>query len=60
MTAIWVDVETASGARLGDGPITTATGALKGWLKIYVQDDQATNPIVDGVFFVPFYAAPTA
>jgi len=35
-------------------------GALVGWLKIYVQDDQATNPITDGSYFVPFYAAPAA
>jgi hypothetical protein len=34
-------------------------GAIFGWLKIYVQDDQATNPITDGAYFVPFYAAPT-
>jgi len=34
-------------------------GAIVGWLKIYVQDDQGTNPITDGVYWVPFYATPT-
>jgi hypothetical protein len=34
-------------------------GAIVGWLKIYVQDDQATNPITDGAYYIPFYSAPT-
>lgn len=34
-------------------------GAIVGWLKIYVKDDQATNGITDGYYYVPFYAAPT-
>jgi len=34
-------------------------GAIKGYLKINVQDDQATNPIVDGDYYIPFYAVPT-
>ncbi len=34
-------------------------GAVVGWLKIYVQDDQATNGITDGYYYVPFYATPT-
>lgn len=34
-------------------------GAIVGWLKIYVQDDQGTNPITDGAYYVPFYSAPT-
>jgi len=29
--------------------------AIAGFLKIYVQDDDATDPIADGPFFVPFY-----
>lgn len=35
-------------------------GAIVGWAKIYVEDVQATGPITDGVYWVPFYAAPTA
>lgn len=35
-------------------------GALVGWFQIYVEDIQATNPITDGVYYVPFYAAPSA
>ena len=35
-------------------------GALVGWFQIYVEDVQATNPITDGAYYVPFYAAPTA
>ncbi len=38
----------------------TTPGAIVGWLKVNVQDDQATDPIVDGDYYVPFYAAPTA
>lgn len=34
-------------------------GSIVGWLKIYVQDDQATNPITDGAYYIPFYSAPT-
>ena len=35
-------------------------GALVGWFKIYVEDVQGTNPIADGDYYVPFYAAPSA
>lgn len=45
---------------LVDAANMTTPGALAGWLKIYVRDDQATNPITDGAYYVPFYAAPTA
>lgn len=34
-------------------------GSIVGWLKIYVQDDQGTNPITDGAYYIPFYSAPT-
>lgn len=34
-------------------------GTIVGWLKIYVQDDQGTNPITDGAYYIPFYSAPT-
>lgn len=37
-----------------------SAGALVGWFQIYVEDIQATNPITDGVYYVPFYAAPSA
>lgn len=35
-------------------------GALAGYLKIYVEDTQPTNPITDGAYYIPFYAQPTA
>ncbi len=34
-------------------------GAIKGWLKINIEDVQATNPITDGDYYIPFYAVPT-
>ena len=45
---------------LVDAVDLTTPGTLTGWLKIYVQDDQGTNPIADGVYYMPFYTAPTA
>jgi len=38
----------------------TTPGSIVGWLKINVQDDQGTNPITDGDYYLPFYSAPTA
>lgn len=38
----------------------TTPGALIGWFKVEIQDDQSTDPIPDGAYFVPFHAAPTA
>ena len=38
----------------------TTSGNLTGWIKIYIEDVQATNPIADGYYYVPFYTAPTA
>lgn len=35
-------------------------GAIVGWLKIYVQDDAGAGGIVDGLYWIPFYATPTA
>lgn len=34
-------------------------GSIKGWLRIYVEDVQATNPIDDANYWIPFYATPT-
>ncbi len=45
---------------LVDAADFTTPGVVKGWLKINVQDDQGTDPIVDGDYYIPFYAAPTA
>jgi hypothetical protein len=45
---------------LVDAANMTTPGAIAGWVKVYVQDDQGTNSITDGVYFVPFYTAPTA
>lgn len=38
----------------------TTLGTLTGWIKVYIEDVQATNPITDGFYYVPFYTAPTA
>jgi len=38
----------------------TTPGALKGWFKVYIQDDASSGAITDAVYYVPFYAAPTA
>ena len=35
-------------------------GSIVGWIKINVQDDQTTDPIVDGDYYIPFYGAPSA
>lgn len=35
-------------------------GAIVGWLKIYVEDTAASGAVTDGVYFIPFYATPTA
>lgn len=45
---------------LVDAADMTTPGAIVGWIKIYVQDDQATDPITDGYYFVPFYSSPTS
>jgi len=45
---------------LVDAADFTTPGAITGWIKINVQDDQATNPIADGDYYIPFYAAPSA
>ena len=52
--------DTSADRALVDAANFTTPGAIKGWLKINVQDDQATNPIVDGDYYIPFYAVPTA
>ena len=43
-----------------DAANLTTPGAVVGWVKIYVEDVQGTNPITDGVYWVPFYATPTS
>lgn len=45
---------------LVDAADLTTPGAIQGWFKVYVQDDAGTGPITDGVYYVPFYSAPTA
>lgn len=52
--------DTSADRALVDAANFTTPGAIVGWLKINVQDDQATAPIVDGDYYVPFYAVPTA
>jgi hypothetical protein len=38
----------------------TTPGSIVGWIKVNVQDDQGTDPIVDGDYYIPFYGAPSA
>lgn len=45
---------------LVDAANFTTPGAIVGWLKINVEDVQATDPITDGDYYIPFYAVPTA
>lgn len=52
--------DTNSDRALVDAVDFTTPGTIQGWTKIEVQDDQGTNPIVDGDYYVPFYSAPTA
>ena len=50
---------TVVGAALVDAVNFSTPGAIVGWFKCRVQDDQATDPIPDGDYYMPFYAAPT-
>ena len=43
-----------------DAANLTTPGSIVGWLRIYVEDVQGTGPITDGIYWVPFYTAPTA
>lgn len=45
---------------LVDAADFTTPGTVAGWLKINIQDDQGTNPITDGDYYIPFYSAPSA
>jgi hypothetical protein len=45
---------------LVDAADFTTPGSIVGWLKINIRDDQATNPIADGDYYLPFYSAPSA
>ncbi len=37
----------------------TTPGTITGWLKVNIQDEQGTDPITDGDYYIPFYTAPT-
>ena len=52
--------DTSVDRALVDAVDFTTPGAIAGWLKINIQDDQSTDPITDGDYYIPFYAAPTA
>ncbi len=52
--------DTSADRALVDAADFTTPGSIAGWLKINVQDDQATNPITDGDYHIPFYSVPTA
>ena len=52
--------DTSADRALVDAANFTTAGAIVGWLKINVQDEQGTAPITDGDYYIPFYAVPTA
>ena len=52
--------DTSADRALVDAVDFSTPGAIVGWLKINVEDVQATDPIVDGDYYIPFYAVPTA
>ena len=52
--------DTSADRALVDAANFTTPGAIVGWLKINVQDDQGSGPITDGDYYIPFYAVPTA
>ncbi len=52
--------DTSADRALVDAANFTTPGAIVGWLKCNVQDDQGSSPIVDGDYYIPFYAVPTA
>lgn len=45
---------------LVDAVDLTTPGSIVGWFKVYIQDDAGSGPITDGVYYVPFYSAPSA
>lgn len=45
---------------LVDAADLAVPGAIVGWLRIYVEDLAVAGSIADGVYFIPFYATPTA
>lgn len=45
---------------LVDAADFTTPGSIVGWLKINIQDDQGTNPIADGDYYISFSSAPAA
>lgn len=52
--------DTSADRALVDAANFPNPGAIAGWLKVNVQDDQGTNPIADGDYYIPFYSVPTA
>jgi len=45
---------------LVDAADLTTPGAIVGWYKMYVEDVAGAGDITDAVYYVPFYATPTA
>ncbi len=45
---------------IADAANLATPGAIVGWLKIYVEDLKASGAVTDGLYWVPFYATPTA
>ncbi len=45
---------------LVDAADRTTPGSIKGWIKVHIEDEQATNPIPSGTYYIPFYDTPQA
>jgi hypothetical protein len=45
---------------LVDAADLTTPGAIVGWARVYVEDVAGAGDITDGIYFIPFYATPTA
>ena len=52
--------DTSADRALVDAANFTTPGSIVGWLKIAVVDEQGTDPITDGDYYIPFYSVPTA
>ena len=51
---------TTAAQSLVDAANMTTPGSIVGWVRVYVQDDQAIGPITDAPYWIPFYSTPTA
>lgn len=60
MSVIGSSEDSTADRTLVDAADMTTPGSIVGWIQVHIQDDQSTNPITDGDYYIPFYAAPSA